>query len=98
MAGKNLDYWYDAQVKRYLIQLVRVFSNFKVKEIVKGKERLNRVPARYGDISRMIAHILRNNSENAVNNAPQITVSVQSIQPAKDRIQDPFLVSAKAAL
>jgi len=92
MAGKNLDYWYDAQVKRYLIQLVRVFSNFKVKEIVKGVPRLNRVPARYGDISRMVAHLLRNNSENAVNNAPQITVSIQSIQPAKDRIQDPFLV------
>jgi len=92
MAGKNLDYWYDAQIKRYLIQLVRVFSNFKVKEIVKGAERLSRVPARYGDISRMIAHILRNNSENAVNNAPQITISVQSIQQAKDRIQDPFLV------
>lgn len=92
MAGKNLDYWYDAQVKRYLLQLVRVFSNFKVKEIVKGAERLNRVPARYGDISRMVAQILRNNSENAVNNAPQITISIQSIQPAKDRIQDPFLV------
>lgn len=92
MAGKNLDYWYDGQIKRYLTQLVRVFSNFKVKEIVKGTSRLNRVPARYGDISRMVAHILRNNSENAVNNAPQITVSVQSIQPAKDRIQDPFLV------
>tara|TARA_R110001592_G_scaffold120712_3_gene325373 strand:- start:1189 stop:2448 length:1260 start_codon:yes stop_codon:yes gene_type:complete len=61
-------------------------------EIVKGAERYNRVPARYGDISRMVAHILRNNSENAVNNAPQITISVQSIQPAKDRIQDPFLV------
>ena len=92
MAGKNLDYWYDGQIKRYLLQLVRVFSNFKVKEIVKGSSRLNRVPARYGDISRMVAHILRNNSENMVNNAPQITVSIQSIQPAKDRIQDPFLV------
>ena len=54
MAGKNLDYWYDAQVKRYLIQLVRVFSNFKTEEIVKGARRLNRVPARYGDISRMV--------------------------------------------
>jgi hypothetical protein len=92
MAGKNLDYWYDAQIKRYLLQLVRVFSNFQVKEIVKGAERLNRVPARYGDISRMVAHMLKNNSENSIANAPQITVSVQSIQPAKDRIQDPFLV------
>lgn len=93
MAGKNLDYWYDEQIKRYLIQLVRVFSNFQVKEIVDGKPSYNRVPARYGDISRMVAHILRNNSENTVANAPQITISIQSIQPARDRIQEPFLVS-----
>ena len=92
MAGKNLDYWYDAQIKRYLLQLVRVFSNFQVKEIVKGTERLSRVPARYGDISRMVAHMLKNNSENSVANAPQITVSVASIGQAKERIQDPFLV------
>ena len=92
MAGKNLDYWYDEQIKRYLIQLVRVFSNFQVKEIVDGKPSYNRVPARYGDISRQVASILRNNSENAINNAPQITVSIQSIQPARDRIQEPFFV------
>ena len=92
MAGKNLDYWYDEQIKRYLLQLVRVFSNFKVKEIVDGKPSYNRVPARYGDISRMVAQILRNNSENAINNAPQITISIQSIQPARDRIHEPFFV------
>ena len=93
MAGKNLDYWYDEQIKRYLLQLVRVFSNFQIREIVDGKVRLNRVPARYGDISRMVAQILRNNSDNTINSAPQITVSIQSIQPARDRIQEPFFQS-----
>lgn len=93
MAGKNLDYWYDEQIKRYLLQLVRVFSNFQVREIVDGKYRLNRVPARYGDISRMVAQILRNNSDNAISAAPQITVSIQSIQTARDRIQEPFFQS-----
>lgn len=92
MAGKNLDYWYDEQIKRYLIQLVRVFSNFQVKEIVDGQPSYNRVPARYGDISRMVSQILRNNTENAINNAPQITVSIQSILPARDRIHEPFFV------
>ena len=32
MAKKNLDYWYDGQVKRYLQQLIRIFSNFQVAE------------------------------------------------------------------
>jgi len=90
MAGKNLDYWYDEQIKRYLIQLVRVFSNFKVKEQTAAGTHYNRVPCRYADSSRMVANILRNNSENVVNNAPQITVAIQSIQPARDRAQDPF--------
>ena len=57
MAGKNLDYWYDEQIKRYLIQIIRVFSHFKVKENTRDGVKYNRVPARYGDISRMVASI-----------------------------------------
>jgi len=92
MAGKNLDYWYDEQIKRYLIQLIRVFSNFKVREFTKSGVNYNRVPARYGDSSRMVASILRNNSENVVNSAPFIAVTIGSIQPARDRTHEPFLV------
>ena len=92
MAGKNLDYWYDEQIKRYLLQLVRVFSNFKVREFTKDGINYNRVPARYGDSSRMVASILRNNSENIINSAPFIAVTIQSIQPARDRTHEPFLV------
>lgn len=92
MAGKHLDYWYDEQIKRYLIQLVRIFSNFQVREYTENGVNYNRVPARYGDMSRMVAHILRNNSENIVNNAPQITVTVQNLARVPERIQDPFLV------
>ena len=95
MAGKNLDYWYDEQIKRYLIQIVRVFSNFQVREYTKNGVKYNRVPARYGDSSRLVAHILRNNSENTLNNAPQIAVSIQSIQPARDRTAEPFLVDTQ---
>ena len=95
MAGKNLDYWYDEQIKRYLIQIIRVFSNFQVKENTKSGANYNRVPARYGDSSRLVAHLLRNNSENILNNAPQIAVSIQSIQPARDRTAEPFLVDTQ---
>ena len=95
MAGKNLDYWYDEQIKRYLIQIIRVFSNFHVKENTKNGTNYNRVPARYGDSSRLVAHLLRNNSENIVNNAPQIAVSIQGIQPARDRTAEPFLVDTQ---
>ena len=92
MAGKNLDYWYDEQIKRYLIQIIRIFSHFKVREYKDGEAKYNRVPARYGDQSRMVASILRKNSENVINSAPFISVTIGSIQPARDRTHEPFLV------
>jgi hypothetical protein len=95
MAGKNLDYWYDAQVKRYLQQIIRVFSNFQVAENTENGKHYNRVPARYADQSRMVASILRNNSENVINSAPFIALSIQSIQPARDRIHEPSLVDTQ---
>lgn len=95
MAGKNMDYWYDEQIKRYLLQLVRIFSHFQVKEYTKNGVSYNRVPCRYADASRMVSHLLRNNSENFVNNAPQIAVGIQSLQIARERAQDPFLVDTQ---
>lgn len=95
MAGKNLDYWYDEQIKRYLLQIIRVFSHFKVKENTKNGVKLNRVPARYGDISRMVASILRGNSENVINSAPFISVTIGSVQVARDRTHEPYLVDTR---
>jgi frataxin-like iron-binding protein CyaY len=95
MAGKNMDYWYDEQIKRYLLQLIRIFSHFQVKEYTSEGVNYNRVPCRYADASRMVSHILRNNSENIVNNAPQISVGIQSLQLARERAQDPFMVDTQ---
>lgn len=89
--ANNLDFWYDEQIKRYLLQLVRVFSNFQVREYTSNGASYNRVPCRYADASRMVSLLLKNNSENVLNNAPQITVGIQSLQPARDRTHEPFL-------
>lgn len=93
MAKKNLDYWYDGQVKRYLQQLIRIFSHFQVAENTSNGVNYNTVPCRYADQSRMVAQILRNNSENAIASAPFIACSIQSLQVARDRIHDPNFVS-----
>ena len=92
MAGKNLDYWYDEQIKRYLLQIIRIFSGFQTREYTKNGVKYNRVPARYGDMSRMVASIMRKNSENIINSAPFISISIQSLQVARDRTHEPFLV------
>jgi hypothetical protein len=91
----NMDFWYDAQIARYLTQMIRVFSHFRVREYVNGEEKLNRVPVRYGDSSRMVASILRNNSENTINSAPFMAVTINSLQLARDRAHDPMNVDTK---
>ena len=65
MAGKNLDYWYDEQIKRYLIQLIRVFSNFKVKS-EHLKELHGRAKALIFKIENFtIEHVYRENNKRA---------------------------------
>ena len=54
-----------------------------------------RVPARYGDISRIATTIMKGNSENIVNSAP-FGCWIQSLQPDRARVQEPFFNDAVA--
>jgi len=89
----HLDYWYDAQLRRYLTQFMRIFSGFKVSEGVRnGSTYYNKIPVRYADMSRMVAHIIKKGSENMVNSTPFMACSIQSLLIARDRTQDPYFV------
>jgi hypothetical protein len=86
----NMKHFYDAQIRRNLLQVVRAFSHFEVSELdSNGNERLIRVPCRMGDPSRQVASIIAGNSENTLNTLPMITVGVQTIQADPQRRQDP---------
>jgi len=88
-----MDYWYDAQLRRYLAQFMRIFSGMKVSEGKRnGATYYNRIPVRYADMSRMVAHILKKGSENMVNSTPFMACNIQSLLIARDRTQDPMLV------
>lgn len=93
-----MQYWYDEQVRRYILQFIRIFHAFKVKEGSRdgADVKYNTVPIRYADPSRMVSHILRQNSENVINSTPFIGVSIQSLQIARDRTQDPFFTDTKS--
>jgi len=76
-------YFYDKQFRRYIQQFIRLFAGF---QYVKGytedsKPVYHTVPVRYGDISRMVAHINRENSENTISAVPFISCYVTSLQP-----------------
>ena len=93
-----MQYWYDEQIRRYILQFIRIFHAFKVAEGGRDGEdvRYNTVPVRYADPSRMVSHLLRENSENVINSTPFIGVSISSLQLARDRTQDPFFTDTKS--
>jgi len=80
-------YFYDKQIRRYIQQFIRLFSGFSV-QMGKNDNDLpvyQQVPVRYGDISRMAAHIQRENSENVMNTVPFISCYVTSLDMFAER-------------
>lgn len=87
-------FFYDGQIRRFIIQFIRMVSNFQVEfgKDRNGNQTLQRVPVIYGDSSRQAAQILRNNSENTLNTVPAMSVYVTDLKYARDRVQDPTFV------
>jgi hypothetical protein len=65
-------------------------SNFAYKD---AKGQLVQVPARYGDMTRQVAQILKKNSENTLASTPMIACYIKEIQYDQTRLQDPTFVS-----
>jgi len=84
-----MQFFYDKQIRRYLVQIIRVFSNFTVKY---GDNTLHQVPVMYGDPDRQAATILRQNSENVVQAVPRIAVHITGLQLDRNRLGDPSYV------
>jgi hypothetical protein len=84
-----MQFFYDKQIRRYLVQIIRVFSNFTVKY---GDNTLHQIPVMYGDPDRQAATILRQNSENVVQAVPRIAVHITGLQLDRNRLGDPSYV------
>ena len=82
-------FFYDAQIERFLIQFIRMVSGFQVEF---GNNTLQRVPVYYGDGSRQVAQIITNASENALPTVPAMTVYINGITYDRDRVQNPDFV------
>jgi hypothetical protein len=85
-----MDFFYDGQMRRYLTQFIRLMSNFSYKD---AKGQLVQVPARYGDMNRQVAQLLKKNSENTIPSAPFISCYIKEVQFDRARLQDPTYVS-----
>ena len=87
-------HFYSGQVRRFLTQFMRVLGNFSV-EVGRGKDdeiALRPVPVVYGDATRQVSNIIRNNSENALNYAPKIACYIRELEYDRERMQNPYHV------
>src|SRR5210317_523866 len=90
-------FFYDQQIRRFLLQFIRAFSNFQVEY---GKDRnglttLQTVPVKYGDSTRMVSAIVRENSENKIIPTPMISCYVTGLEYNAERRQDPTFIDKK---
>lgn len=70
--------------------MVRMLSNFSYKD---GSGELHRIPVMYGDLTRQVASILRDNSENKLPSAPRIALYITGLEIDRDRTSDSSYVS-----
>lgn len=87
-------FFYDAQIERFLAQFIRMTSGFQVEfgKDRQGNKTLQTVPVYYGDGSRQVASIITNMSENAIIAVPAMTVYINNVTYDRDRVQEPNFV------
>lgn len=87
-------FFYDNQIRRFLLQFAKIFSNWYV---TKGKDPngndiLVRVPVMYGDASRQASTIIANNSASNLPSAPLISYYITGLEYDQRRTQEPTFV------
>jgi len=85
-----MDFFYDGQIRRYVTQFMRVFIGFKY-QAGDGDQRL--VPVMYGDLTRQVASIIKDNSENKMPTVPRISCYITGLELDTTRLADSTFVS-----
>lgn len=98
---KPLDYWYDAQQRRFLEQIVLAFSGFQVmtgwseRNGQRIPPRLVQVPCTMAVTDRQVGAIMRNNTANTLLTCPRITVWQTDLQFRRADLQNPNHVDTR---
>jgi hypothetical protein len=87
-------FFYDNQIRRFLIQFAKIFSEWYVTKgkDPNGNEILVRVPIMYGDQSRQASTVIANNSASNLPSAPLITYYISGLEYDQKRTQDPTYI------
>jgi hypothetical protein len=87
-----MDYFYDGQIRRYVTQFMRIFIGFKYKTGGDTPEE-RQVPVMYGDLTRQVASIIKDNSENKMSTVPRVACYISGLEMDTDRLSDATFVS-----
>ena len=85
-----MDFFYDGQIRRYVTQFMRIFIGFKYQS---GDGEHRHVPVMYGDMSRSVASIIKENSENKMMTVPRISCYISGLELDTTRLADASFVS-----
>lgn len=85
-----MDYFYDGQIRRYVTQFMRIFIGFKWKA---GNGDEQTVPVMYGNMTRQVAAIIKENSENKMPSVPRIACYMSNLEMDRTRLSDATFVS-----
>ncbi len=85
-----MDFFYDSQTRRYLLQFMRIFSDIRVRNgpDANGLYTIQRVPILYGDPSAITAQLIKGVSENTLMPSPLFSAWIENIKPQPNRRQD----------
>lgn len=89
-----MEYFYDEQLRKYRLQFGRLFAGF-ITKTGKGRDgtvQSRQVPIHYGNISRMVAHIIKKQSENTIFSTPVMSFFITNLNPSPERRQYPVHV------
>ena len=85
-----MDFFYDGQVRRYVTQFMRMFIGFSFKD---GDGDLRQIPVSYGDLTKQVAQIIKENSENKLPSVPKMACFITGLELDRGRLADPTFIS-----
>lgn len=83
-------HFYDGQIRRYITQIIRLMSNFSYQT---SDGTLKQIPVLYGDMTRQVASIINENSENKMPTVPRMAVYITGLEMDRTRTSDSSFVS-----
>lgn len=85
-----MKYFYHSQIRRYLVQVIRIFSDIKYERKDGDTKIQTTIPVIYGDSSRQVSQILAGFTQNVTLPVPMMSVRITDIALAPERRNNPM--------